>query len=597
MRNVLCLALLVPVLALAAGTTPPGTVVAPGVSLQAVTALASDGKAGPSSAQFALGPSRTARFTIGTVDTVGGTTYDYCTNGPAYRMLVQTPGVGVHVLFMYSLDQDTLFPNRNLRYNFYDYNYRVWSWQDSLDFTQSGQNVFATRAGYGCMDVDTTGVAVVSAHHSTGSGQADYAPIIARDAAVGQGIFEYSPGEPTINNYEWPYISVGSSGVHQLAIIAASNQNNLYWSRSTTWQTWDPAMSIPSPQPEPNFPTHNIATSDVPGSNKVCLTWVGTISTGYQQNPGFYRLSSDGGSNWDAPVDLGYPPAFNVGSETLPSYVVSSLFPFYDRNDNLHIVGNVSPYVRDTLWILPSQIWHWCDARPDSWDLIHVASPDSLMGNVPSNSSVSCRPSLGEDTSGNLFVAWEEFDGVNVEPTTSRLRADIWYSYSTDHGVTWAEGTKITDGGDVSYRFPSILNPISDTVMVEYLIDQVAGTFVQGAEGPATNNPIVVQKWADTIPPAVEGPKSVLPGRMDIAASPSPARGRTVISYALPRSGDVSLAVYDAVGRPVQTLASGRREAGRYSTTWDARDAAAGVYFYTLTSGKASLTKKLILAD
>jgi len=58
----------------------------------------------------------------------------------------------------------------------------------------------------------------------------------------------------------------------------------------------------------------------------------------------------------------------------------------------------------------------------------------------------------------------------------------------------------------------------------------------------------------------------------------------------------VSLVVYDAAGRPVQTLASGRREAGRYSATWDASDAAAGVYFYTLTSGETSATRKLILA-
>jgi hypothetical protein len=65
----------------------------------------------------------------------------------------------------------------------------------------------------------------------------------------------------------------------------------------------------------------------------------------------------------------------------------------------------------------------------------------------------------------------------------------------------------------------------------------------------------------------------------------------------LPQSGNVSLVVYDVAGRPVQTLASGRRAAGRYTATWDAKNAAAGVYFYTLTSGKASITTKLIRAD
>ena len=113
---------------------------------------------------------------------------------------------------------------------------------------------------------------------------------------------------------------------------------------------------------------------------------------------------------------------------------------------------------------------------------------------------------------------------------------------------------------------------------------------------PATNNPIVVQKFYK-FSDGIEGPKIAPPGRMDVNASPSPARNRAVLSYSLPRSGDVSLVVHDAVGRPVQTLASGRREAGRYTATWDARDAAAGVYFYTLTSGRASLTRKIVLAD
>jgi len=602
MRNVLCLALLVPIMASAAGKTQPVTAIAPGVSLQSMTVLPAEGKVlplegkvPPSSPQSGLGPSRAARFTIGTVDTVGGTTYDWGANGPAPRMLTQTPGKGVHVLFMYSQRTDTLFTDRNMRYNFYDYSTRAWNWNDP-DFMASGVGVFPVppRTGYGRIDVDTNGVAVISAHHvTTGS----LAPLFARDAEVGQGIFDYAYGEPALDHYAWPWVAVNTNGTYQLVMIDYNNKQNLYWTRSTDHgATWDAPVDITSPQPEPNTSDQNIATSKVPGSNKVCITWVAAPLSGYAQEPGFFRESPDAGNNWDTPVDLGFPPAFNPGSETVPSYSVSSLFPLYDRNDNLHIVGSVEPYVRDTNWVKPGQIWHWCAANPDTWNLIRVASPDSWTGNVGYNVSVCSRPSLGQDDRGNLFVVWEEFDGVNVESTTTYLRADIWYSYSTDNGVTWADGTRITDGGDVTYRFPSILDPIGDTVMVEYMIDQVAGFFLYGY-GPATNNPIVVQKWENPVPPGVEGPKVAPAGRMEIAANPSPANDRTVISYSLPRSGDVSLVVYDAAGRPVQTLASGRREPGRYTATWDAKNAAAGVYFYTLTSGKASITRKLILAD
>jgi hypothetical protein len=596
MRNVLCLALLAPVLALAAGTTHPGAAVAPRVPLQNV--IPGDGGAGPGGTQFRLGPSRTARFTIGTVDTVGGTTYDYRWNDAAYRMLIQTPGKGVHALFMYSKDTDTSFLNRNMQYNYYNYDDGVWSWYDP-DFMNAGIGVFAERTGYGSMDTDTNGVPVISAHHTTPAG---LAPIVARDVEVGAGLFEYSEGEPTLDRYLWPYLGVGMNGYYHMAMIEDLNRQALYRSRMTSWPTWDPAASVPSPQPEPLTPSQNIATSKVPGSNKVCITWVAWAPAGqFQQNPGFYCESRDGGENWDWPVDIGFPPAFHPGSDTLPAFGRSALVPFYDRDDNLHIVGEVAPYERDTIWLRPAhgEIWHWGAARPDTWDLIRISSPvahpDSFQGNFPSAASVICHHSVGQDDSGNLFVAWEEYDGVNLESTTTCLRADIWYSYSTDNGVTWVEGSKITDGGDVSYEFPSILNPIDSTVMVEYLIDQVAGHFVQGAESPPTENPVVVQKWPN--PVGVQEPKAFQPGRLEIVTRPNPARGRTGVSYALPQAGDVSLVVYDAAGRPVQVLAAGRRQAGRYTATWDTKNAAAGVYFCTLTSGKASITKKLILAD
>jgi hypothetical protein len=586
MRSIVSLMLLAPALMFA-------------VTLQPVTVLPEDGKVIPSSPQSGLGPVRQARFTIGTVDTIGGTTYDWGANGPALRMLVRVPGVGVHALFMYSAEMaNTAFPDRNMRYNFYTDSVSTWNWTDP-DFMQSGVNVFAERTGYGCLDAAANGAAVISAHHAT---TANMAPTVARDADVGAGIFDYGPGEPAIDLYEWPWVSVGTNGSYHLAMIDATSQNNLFWSRSTTWPpSWEAAASVPSPQPEPNFPDHNIATSKVSSSSKVCITWVNTPDAGYQQDPGFYRESQDGGNNWDAPVDIGFPPAFSAPSETLASYHITSLFPLYDKNDNLHIVGNVGPYVRDTNWILPGEIWHWCAANPDTWSRIHIAAPASLDASVGYNVMICARPSLGEDAWGNLFVAWEEFDGVNVEQTTSRCRADIWYSSSTDNGVTWAEGTKITDGGEVTYRFPSILNPIDDTVMVEYLIDQIAGFFLY-SEGPATYNPVVVQKWANPYAGGVEGPKNVIPGHMDIAVGPNPFGRSTRLSYAVPHSGNVSLAIFDAAGRNVRTLVSGRSEPGRFSATWDGRSQSGallpgGVYLYRYAldgkrmNGKLTLTR------
>jgi len=514
-------------------------------------------------------------------------------------MLTQTPGRGVHALFMYSVDQvNTTFPDRNMRYNFYDYGTSAWNWTDP-DFMVSGVNVFAERTGYGNMDVDTNGVAVISAHHATGAGQWDLAPIVARDADVGTGIFEYAPGEPTIDQYAWSWIGVNNNGAYQLAMIDAVSQDNLYWSHSTAWQTWDAGVSIPPPQPEPLFPDHNMATSKVSTSNKVCITWTNQPG-GNGQFPGFYRESPDGGDNWDTPVDIGFPPAFTPGSDSIPSYHITSLFPMYDKMDRLHLVTCVEPVILDTNNWTPGEIWHWCASNPDTWNKIRRSFDNGTpQADIGYNAMICDRPSLGEDEWGNLFVAWEEFDGVNFEPTTTRLRGDIWYSSSTDNGVTWVDGTKITDGGEVSYRFPSMLNPIGDTVMVEYLIDQVAG-FLLYNEGPGTNNPVVIQKWANMYAPGVEGPKDVLPGRMDIAVGPNPFGRDTRLSYAVPHRGNVSLTIFDAAGRTVRTLASGRSEPGRFSAVWDGRSQSgalvpSGVYMYRYALDGKRMAGKLTL--
>jgi hypothetical protein len=79
---------------------------------------------------------------------------------------------------------------------------------------------------------------------------------------------------------------------------------------------------------------------------------------------------------------------------------------------------------------------------------------------------------------------------------------------------------------------------------------------------------------------------------------PNPFSPLTRIDFAVPKKSNVSLAVFDVSGRMVRTLTDGAREAGRYSINWDGRDArgdrvSAGVYFYRLTTGEETLTRKM----
>ncbi|MDH7560890.1 MAG: T9SS type A sorting domain-containing protein, partial [bacterium] len=76
---------------------------------------------------------------------------------------------------------------------------------------------------------------------------------------------------------------------------------------------------------------------------------------------------------------------------------------------------------------------------------------------------------------------------------------------------------------------------------------------------------------------------------------PNPFNPSTTIQFALPRDGEVSLVVHDALGRPVTTLVNGRMTAGYYSVNFDASNLPSGVYLCRLKAGEYTETRKLTL--
>ncbi len=76
---------------------------------------------------------------------------------------------------------------------------------------------------------------------------------------------------------------------------------------------------------------------------------------------------------------------------------------------------------------------------------------------------------------------------------------------------------------------------------------------------------------------------------------PNPFNPSTVISYRLPTSANVTLKVFDVLGREVETLIQERQSAGMHSVRFNASNLPSGVYFYRLQAGSYSDTKKLLL--
>jgi hypothetical protein len=76
---------------------------------------------------------------------------------------------------------------------------------------------------------------------------------------------------------------------------------------------------------------------------------------------------------------------------------------------------------------------------------------------------------------------------------------------------------------------------------------------------------------------------------------PNPFNPATVISYSVPAGSDVSLKVYDALGQEVASLVDGFVSAGTHEVEFDASALASGIYFYRMTAGSFTDSKKLVL--
>jgi hypothetical protein len=87
-----------------------------------------------------------------------------------------------------------------------------------------------------------------------------------------------------------------------------------------------------------------------------------------------------------------------------------------------------------------------------------------------------------------------------------------------------------------------------------------------------------------------------LPREYSLAAPyPNPFNSTTNIEFALPRDGQVSLAIYDVLGREVERLLDEKRRAGVHRVQWRADRAASGIYFVRLGSGNYQAVRKLHL--
>ena len=76
---------------------------------------------------------------------------------------------------------------------------------------------------------------------------------------------------------------------------------------------------------------------------------------------------------------------------------------------------------------------------------------------------------------------------------------------------------------------------------------------------------------------------------------PNPFNPSTVISYDLPVSGNVSVTIYDILGKEIKNLVNEFQNPGSYNVTFNAGGLSSGVYFYRLNTEGFTEIKRMVL--
>lgn len=171
----------------------------------------------------------------------------------------------------------------------------------------------------------------------------------------------------------------------------------------------------------------------------------------------------------------------------------------------------------------------------------------------------------------------------------------------TNSGVISVEGPEM---GAVYLVLQGDVNPVNMTnnmdMLYNYREDGNTHVIIYSHEGEAVtgnilnaNANIISVEMATKDGAPVESP--ILPKEFSLKQNyPNPFNPETVIGFNLVEASDYELTIYNVTGQVVEVF-SGSRNAGYEEVKWNASNVASGVYFYKLTAGSFTETKKMVL--
>jgi hypothetical protein len=229
----------------------------------------------------------------------------------------------------------------------------------------------------------------------------------------------------------------------------------------------------------------------------------------------------------------------------------------------------------------------------------------------PYTASLARWAQLGRNASGHTFVVFgsgkagdvveEQVDLGDGLETVQFYRSHTYAVRTTNDGTTWSPIQELTPDG-VDAQFASLANVVDNEAQVIVQCDTYPGDYVS-SEGlgqqlglhPAIFSNIEVMRIPESqfAPAGVATSDRIARSLTINSISPNPVRATATIDYNVRETAHAELSIYDALGKKVRRLFSGRRVTGDYMMTTEVSNLPAGVYTVVLTNGGSTTTQQM----
>ncbi|HRE11398.1 MAG TPA: T9SS type A sorting domain-containing protein, partial [Ignavibacteria bacterium] len=121
-----------------------------------------------------------------------------------------------------------------------------------------------------------------------------------------------------------------------------------------------------------------------------------------------------------------------------------------------------------------------------------------------------------------------------------------------------------------------------------------SGMIVYGYAVSSTGNVIKITDTLDIL--TGTNPINNLPNGYSLSQNyPNPFNPQTMITYSVPQSSFVNITVFDILGREIYSPVNEIKKAGSYELNINAGQIGSGIYYYRMSAGDFSDTKKMIV--